>query len=188
MSDQLGESGGPVPQVSPAKPPTTDFDRLLEYISERFPERDKELKELQRRARSLKLKGDVIDLGFAAIDFRRELSSWVALSKRLQVEKFADAMDLSHEERSLGAEAKQLKRPSAKLVETRAQAEVAPLVEVVERLSSSRDEMVSILSWCQSLQRALRDEEYGDILEAEIAPPERLYSAPIGGALRNMDH
>jgi len=186
MSDHSGEL---VPQASAThKSPTTDFDRLVEYIGERFPARDRELKELQQRARFLKLKGDVIGLAFAAIDFRRELSSWVALARRLRDEKFADAMDLSHEERSLGARAQQLKRPSAKLVETRAQAEVAPLAEVVERLSGSRDEMVSILSWCQSLQRALRDEEYGDILEAEMAPPEHLYSAPIGGALRSMDH
>lgn len=182
----MQSSGQPVPQSAPPPRPKSDFDLLLEYVTERFVKRDRELAELTRTARSLKLKGDVIELAFTAIDFRNELGGWVALARRLRDEAFADAMDTSHEERSDAASARDIKRPSAKLVESRAVAQVAAYNEVVERLSSRRDETVSILSWCQSLQRALRDEEYGDIMAAGMEVPEPLYQAPIGDALRHI--
>lgn len=177
-----------MPQEGPPSAPKTDLDRLIEYVGERFPVRDKEVQEIAARAAGLRLKGDVIELAFVSMDFRHELSSWVALARRLREERLADAMDTSHEERSSAARQQQIRRPNAKLVESRAHSDVAPLTEVVERLSSARDEMVSVLSWCQSLQRALRDDEYGEVATGRMEVPARLYSAPIGAALRGLGH
>jgi len=183
-------SGSPVTveDISPTlvTSPVSDIERLTDYISGRFIERNQETTQLLRTTATLKLKTDLIALGFQAIDFRREVSGWMALARRLRDEMLADAMDTSHEERSHAAEERDLKRPNAKLVETRAKADIAPLNEAIERLAETRDEMVSLISWCQSLQRAVRDEEFGDLLESSNEVPEEFYQAPIGPALGRL--
>lgn len=166
----------------------SDLDRLVEYINERFNERDRELINRQRQASQLKLKGDLIALGFDAIDFRRELSGWVALARRLRDEHLAEALDTSYDERTSQAQAQDLKRANAELVKSRAKADVAPLNETIERLEAARDEMIGIISWCQSLQRAVRDEEFGDVFAGANEAPESMFSAPIGAALRKLQH
>jgi hypothetical protein len=171
-----------------AKTPESDLERLTAYILKRFPVRDQQLTAQTRAAAALKLKGDIITLGFEAIDFRRELSGWIALTTRVRDEMYADAIDSSHGERQAQAQAVDLKRADSTLVRTRAAATISPLNEALERLQESRTEMDKIVSWCQSLQRSVRDEEFGDLFESSSEVPEQIYSAPIGAALRKLEH
>jgi hypothetical protein len=166
----------------------SELAQLTEYISTRFGQRDSELIARQREASKLKLKGDLITLGFDAIDFRRELSSWIALARRLRTYHMQDALNHAHTEQTYAANEQDLKRANAKLVEAQAKADIAPLEEAIERLEAARDEMVGIISWCQSLQRNLQNEEYGDLFESGNEVPTELFQAPIGSKLKEMEH
>jgi hypothetical protein len=157
-------------------------------MNDRFAVRDHELMHLARTAASLKLKGDVVTLGFSAIDFRRELSGWIALARRIRDELYAEAIDSSHGERMEEAKANDLKRADSTLVKTRAASVVGPVSETVERLNEARSEMDTLVSWCQSLQRSISSEEYGSIFESSNVVPEELYDAPVGSALRALQH
>lgn len=170
-----------------ADTPERDFDRLFAYITGRFSERDRQLVARARATSQLMHKSDLVALGFEALDFRRELSGWIALTRRVRDEMYADAIDSSHGERLLQAKDSDLKRADSTLVKTRAAASIAPMSEALERLQEARVEMDRTLSWCQSLQRAIHDDEFGDLFEANDVPDE-LYSAPFGAALRKLEH
>ena len=141
-----------------------------------------------RSAALIKDKGDLITLGFEAIHFRRELSGWIALTRRVRDEMYAEAIHSSHGERTHEAHENQLRRADSTLVKSRAASTIAPLSEALERLDEARNEMDKIISWCQSLQRAVSTEEYGGMFEVTNAVPEQLFSAPIGAALLKLQH
>jgi hypothetical protein len=179
-----------VDMAVPRRPPA-DLDRLIAFMSGDFPTRKDTVMQLIGQARSLRNKEDVVRLGYEVILFRMELDEWVAFTERLLDHELGNQLDNAHSERAEEARERGSTRPSAELVKSQARQYTAPLKEAATLLRSTRDWMSNILSWCQSQQRLIANEEYGDSFTAANDAPAELYHVPerppsVSTALRRL--
>lgn len=164
-----------VPSAKPAVP-VTDLDRLVDFMGKNFPERKNEIVQLISTAKSFKNKEDVVRLGYEVILFRMELDEWVAFAERLLEQELAEELDTAHTDRNARAKEDGTAKPTAELVKSQAKQRTAPLKEAAQVLKTTRDWMANVLTFCQSQQRFMAQDEYGDLFAASNDAPEEMYN------------
>lgn len=175
--------------------PTDEIDSLIDYLSERFPQRKKRLLEMFSEGKRIADPSLVIRLAYEAMEFRFELDEWLPFAKALLDAEYAEQLSVSHSERLEELREKKAgSRPSAELVKSQAEQFVAPLRRAYEELKHTHEFMGSVLSWCQSQGKMLRSEEYEALAQAAVAGAREAEGAGVGitrpptiaGGLRRM--
>jgi hypothetical protein len=192
MSRQGTVSGTPVvvDDVTPPRSPVSPVEALTAYLQGGYAGRRSELMVQLDSCRALRNKEDVIQLGYDALLFRFELDAWLAFAGQLLDEERGRQFDLAHAERLSEAQEDGRKRADATLVKCQAEQFIAPLKRAHKELADTQALLGQIVSWCQSQQKILAAEEYGDLFSANNEAPEqgREVSFPpearIGGATR----
>lgn len=185
MTQHAGQPVATTPAAVNRAP--SDLQRLVGYLNGRFQKRREEISELVARCETLASKQDQVVLGFRAVEFRRELDSWIALAQELRAKALDTAADAANQTHADEAAKRGLKRPSAKLVEAHAEAKVAEYTRVVDVLVAERYALQQIISLTQTVLRAVRDEEFGDELEHAYDAPDELFDAPLGTVTRALE-
>jgi hypothetical protein len=171
----MPESGQPVlTDFSAPKPPEDSLDALIDYLSADFPQRKAKLRKLLIEAQQLRHKEDVIKLGYEVILFRMELDEWVSFAGQLLDEEKANQLGIAHDEKAQEAKERGSTRPSSDLVKSQAGQFIAPLKRAHQELNETQKWMSNVLSWCQSQQKMMASEEYGDLFTASNASPDEV--------------
>lgn len=180
MSDD--QKSGDVVKVDLNLPPkpTDPIDQLIDWLNGSYKTRRSDFIDSLKNARSLKNRSDIVELGFEAVLFRTELDPWLALVGELIDNAKADELSIAYQERQEEAEENKLKRPSAELVRAQAAQFVSPIKRVQKELQDTQDLLSKTLSWCQSLQKLLQADEFGDLYTATEQIPEKLIEQPPG--------
>lgn len=163
--------------ISP-RPPEDDLDALANWIQGPYREKRKAFIEASRTAETLKDKGDIVRLGFLVVLFRSELDPWLAQVGYMIDNAKSTELSLAYQERQEEAEEKKLKRPSSDLVKAQADQLLAPLKRAQKELSFTQDLLSKTLSWCQSLQRLIAADEFGELYTGYNKVPEDFFSEP----------
>jgi len=171
----------------PARP-HDELEDLIAYLDGEYGERRRQLTEAMQTARSLKHKQDVIQLGYDALLFRMELDPWLAFAGQLLDQERGNQLSYAHGERSAEAKEQGSRRPDATVVRSQADQITAPLKRAYTELKDTQDLIGRIVSWCQSQQKILAGEEYGELFSSSNQVPEQMFSDPPAASkpLRQM--
>lgn len=161
--------------------PRSEIDRLADYLANGFIPRKQALVQLNARASQLKLKGELNELGFAALAFIGEVDDWLPVAERLLDQELANELDDARSEYSADGG-----KALAEQVRQRARQNTAPLKEAVATLRNAQKWGQSIVSFCQSTQRTISTEEFGELFASTNEVPEKLFEAPVGDSLNRI--
>lgn len=182
------KSGTPVEvDFTAPKEPKDPVDSLIEWLEGDYKKNRADFIDNLRAAKSLKNRSDIIELGFMTVLFRTELDPWLSFVGELIDNSKADELSVAYQERQEEAEENKLKRPSAELVRAQAAQFIAPLKRVQKELQDTQDLLGKTLSWCQSLQKILQADEFGDLYTAKENIPEKMFKSPpnLGSNIKN---
>lgn len=181
------KSGTPVEvnDLKTPKKPADPIEQLTKWLTESYQPKRAEFISNLKAARDLKNRADVVQLGFEVVILRTEIDPWLALVGELIDNSKADELSIAYQERQEEAEENKLKRPSAELVRAQAAQFLAPLKRTQKELSDTQDLLSKTLSWCQSLQKILQADEFGDLYISKESVPEKLFTPPAINIKRN---
>lgn len=169
-----------VSDVSAPSAPTAAMEKLVAYLTTAFPARMELSRQLRAKAGGLTAKYEIVELGFESLDFKSELDGWLAFAERILDEQRGDQFDNAQAEKNGTAKAEGTRAPAAEIVKARANQHLAPIKEAVTVMKNARDTATNTLMWCQSLQKSIRDEEFGSLYEDGHEIPDRFWHSPVG--------
>lgn len=170
-------SGQPV-DVDDVKAPTApkdDIDLLTEWLNDGYRKGRVQFIEATNQAETLSTKTDIVRLGFISLRFRQELDPWVA--KVISIIDMAKSTELvqAYDELQRQAKENKLKKPPSDIVKAQANEIIAPLNRVYKELTDTQDLLNKTLSWCQSLQKIIASDEFGELYSAAHDVPEDFF-------------
>lgn len=154
----------------PPEPPSA-LDPLLNYLQGPYQHRRRQYRQQLQAARGLQEKTAVIDLGYQTLLFRSEIDTWLAYCGQLLDVARGEQLSVAH-----GAQPEEGKKHSTEYLKAQAGIFIAPLKRAYSELKDTQDLLNKTLSWCQSQQKIIAAEEYGDIFSANNEIPEELFS------------
>lgn len=157
----------------PPEPPKQNIDHLVEYLTDVYPDRKRAWMEMAKQARSLTVRSDMVNLAYECILFRAELDPWLALAGQIHDEIKGNQVDVTLKER-----ANDKKRPTTEMMNATVGVHVAPIKRAVKELTDMQDLLSKTLSWCQSQQKSMAREEYGEVFQQDETAPEHLFQEP----------
>jgi hypothetical protein len=171
-----------VEDINAPPAPASEIAVLVSYLesteSGGFTDRKQEIMSLASKARDISSKEDVIRLGYSLVIFRGELDEWIRFAELLHDRSYADQLDVVHGERTEEALEQGSSRASAKLIETQAKKQSAPLRQAWGLLKDTRDWLDRTLFWVGQQQKMMAADEYGDIATSRSEVPEEMYISP----------
>jgi len=153
-----------VADLIPPKEPS-NLDLLAEYLAGPYIERRTELRRLLDAGRGFRDKTAVVELGYFALIFRTELDPWLALSGEILDRERGNQLGVSHKTETD-------KRRPVDIVKSEAAIFIAPIKRAQEELRAMQDLLSKTISWCQSQQKTVFAEEYGDLFAANNSLPD----------------
>lgn len=166
-------SGQPVsvPDVTPPAEPASELDALIAYLEGPYPARKQSWRELAQQASQLKDRGSMIALGYECLLFRSELDPFLALATQLYEAEHGNQLTVTHDERK-----SEQRRPTGEVLKAQARVFTAPLKRALKELTDMQDLLSKTLSWCQTQQKALSSEEYGELFSSSNQAPTRSFA------------
>jgi hypothetical protein len=151
--------------------PESPLDPLLDYLQGPYRQRRQEYREKMLTARSLQEKTAVIELGYQTLLFRSEIDTWLAYCGQLLDVARGEQLSVAH-----GSQPEEGKKHSTEYLKAQAGIFIAPLKRAYGELKDTQDLLNKTLSWCQSQQKFIASEEYGELFSANNQIPEELFS------------
>lgn len=163
--------------VEPPDDPESELDALISYIQGPFSESRARWRQMVGEARQLKDRASMISLGYECLVFRSELDPWIALAGQLYDTERGNQLTVTND----AAE----KRPTGEYLKAATAIFVAPLKRALNELESTQDLLTKTLSWCQTQQKAIAAEEYGELFSSSETVPGRFFTPTpsLGAAL-----
>jgi hypothetical protein len=153
--------------------PKNDLDSLIDYFQNTYPSKRQQLLESISKCKQFKDKLDVLTLGYESMEFRMELDSWLGLAGQILDQNKGDQLNIAHDQRS-----EDKRKASNEVVKAQAANLVAPLKRAHQELKDTQDLLNKMILFAQTQMRAFASDEYGDILSADHAVPEKMFFAP----------
>lgn len=151
--------------------PESPIDPLLAYLQGPYRQRRQEYREKMLTARSLQEKTAVIELGYQTLLFRSEIDTWLAYCGQLLDVARGEQLSVAH-----GSQPEAGKKHSTEYLKAQAGIFIAPLKRAYGELKDTQDLLNKTLSWCQSQQKFIASEEYGELFSANNQIPEELFT------------
>lgn len=160
--------------------PESELDALIAYIEGPFIESRKGWRDLVAESRQLKDRATCLSLGYECVLFRSELDPWLALAGQLYETTRGNELTVTNDERK-----DEKRRVTGEYLKAHTASFVAPLKRAMQELGDMQDLLSKTLSWCQTQQKSIAAEEYGDLYAGYNEVPERLFASTptLGGAL-----
>lgn len=163
------------------EPPTSEIDPLVSYLSGPFVEHKREFLDKLSEAKQLSDRGLVAELGYEVLLFRAEIDEWLNYSKSVFDNRRGAKMAIAQSERASEAlEKSGSKRPSAKLVDAQVAEELSPLQRALDELTSTRELLISTLSFIQSQMKLIASDEWGELAVGRHAASESAKERALG--------
>jgi hypothetical protein len=151
--------------------PESPLDPLLAYLQGPYRQRREAYRQQLQAARSWSEKTAIIDLGYQTLLFRSEIDTWLAYCGQLLDVSRGEQLSIAH-----GAQPEEGKKHSTEYLKAQAGIFIAPLKRAHAELKDTQDLLNKTLSWCQTQQKILVADEYGDLFAADNQVPEELFS------------
>lgn len=163
--------------------PEDELDALIGYIEGPFIQSRSAWRDLVKESRQLKDRASCLSLGYECVLFRSELDPWLALAGQLYETTRGNELTVANDERK-----DEKRRVTGEYLKAHTAQFVAPLKRAMEELRDMQDLLSKTLSWCQTQQKSIAADEYGDLYAAYNEAPERLFTAPpaLGTALERV--
>jgi len=151
--------------------PAHGLDALIAYLGGPFIQSRAAIRDLMNESRGFRNKATVIQLGYEALLFRSELDGWLAYANQLLDAEKGEQLSVAH-----GSQPAEGRKASTEYLKAQAGIFIAPLKRAHQELKDTQDLLNKTISWCQTQQKTIATDEYGDLFAASNEVPEQMYS------------